>query len=134
MPEYKYNEDQLIEEFKKYVDSTYSQHYVGKNNVQSLDLIFSSENGRGFTIGNVLKYAARYGKKGGRNRDDLMKIIHYSLLALFVHDEEVGRITSSTPLKGFPVTSGLQVTSGQAITTGVEMAPDLTPISAGSAA
>ena len=40
----------------------------------------------GFAIGNVLKYAQRYGKKDGFNRDDLMKILHYTLIAMHTHD------------------------------------------------
>jgi hypothetical protein len=40
----------------------------------------------GFALGNVLKYAQRYGKKEGFNRADLMKIIHYAVIALHVHD------------------------------------------------
>ena len=42
----------------------------------------------GFTIGDIIKYASRYGKKDGRNRADLLKILHYSILALYVHDKE----------------------------------------------
>jgi len=33
-----------------------------------------------------LKYASRYGKKNGANREDLMKIMHYTLLAINEHD------------------------------------------------
>jgi hypothetical protein len=35
-----------------------------------------------------MKYAQRYGKKGGKNRKDLLKILHYTIIALFVHDKE----------------------------------------------
>ena len=41
----------------------------------------------GFALGNVLKYAQRYGKKEGYNRKDLLKILHYALIALHVHDK-----------------------------------------------
>ena len=34
-----------------------------------------------------MKYAQRYGKKEGRNRKDLLKVIHYSIMALHNHDE-----------------------------------------------
>ena len=87
MVDFKYNEGALLDELRAYVEKTYTQHYVGKDNVQSLDLIFSAGHGEGFTVGNVLKYGARYGKKGGKNRDDLLKILHYALLLLYVHDE-----------------------------------------------
>ena len=44
--------------------------------------------GEGFCLGNILKYAQRYGKKEGYNRKDLMKVLHYTIMALYVHDEE----------------------------------------------
>lgn len=85
---YKFNEDQLIAELKRYIDSTYNSHYVGPDNVQAFELIVSAGHGMGFTIGDIIKYASRYGKKDGRNRADLLKILHYSILALYVHDKE----------------------------------------------
>ena len=33
-----------------------------------------------------MKYAQRYGKKNGYNRKDLMKIIHYAIIAMHNHD------------------------------------------------
>jgi hypothetical protein len=42
----------------------------------------------GFCIGNVLKYAQRYGRKDGYNRKDLMKVLHYAMMALHLHDKE----------------------------------------------
>ena len=33
-----------------------------------------------------MKYAQRYGKKNGYNRKDLMKIIHYAVIAMYNHD------------------------------------------------
>ena len=38
--------------------------------------------GTGFCMGNILKYAQRYGKKEGRNKNDLMKVIHYAIIQL----------------------------------------------------
>ena len=35
-----------------------------------------------------MKYAQRYGKKGGKNRADLLKVLHYALFMLHVHDKE----------------------------------------------
>ena len=83
---FKYNEESLLNELREYIDSTYHQHYVGDNNVQSLDLIFSSGKGVGFCAGNILKYAARYGKKDGESRKDILKIAHYALLLLYLND------------------------------------------------
>lgn len=86
-PEYKFNEGQLIEEFKNYINSTYDGHY-SKENFQATEFIIDGGHGEGFCIGNVLKYAQRYGKKGTRQdaRKDLMKVLHYALIQLYVHD------------------------------------------------
>lgn len=83
---YKFNEDKLLSDLKEYIDKTYSGHY-SKNKFQSTEFIIDCGHGMGFTLGNVLKYTQRYGKKQGYNRDDLMKILHYALIALHVHDE-----------------------------------------------
>ena len=31
-----------------------------------------------------MKYAQRYGKKNGKDRKDLLKVIHYGIMALYV--------------------------------------------------
>ena len=85
--DYKYNEGELLNEFAQYVDNTYDQHY-SLNKYQSTEFIIDSGHGEGFCIGNIMKYAQRYGKKGGRNRKDLLKVLHYALFMLFVHDKE----------------------------------------------
>jgi hypothetical protein len=87
--DYKFNEDKLITEFKSYVDATYNQHYA-KEKFQATEFIIDGGHGTGFCIGNVLKYAQRYGKKGTRDdaRKDLMKVLHYALIQLHVHDSD----------------------------------------------
>ena len=35
-----------------------------------------------------MKYAQRYGKKGGKNRSDLLKVIHYGIIALYINELE----------------------------------------------
>lgn len=85
---FKYNEPELLRQLGECVAGTYGQHYVGSDNVQSMDLIFSGGHADGFCVGNVIKYALRYGKKGGYNRDDLMKVLHYGLLLLHNHDKQ----------------------------------------------
>ena len=41
-------------------------------------------------MGNILKYAQRYGHKGTPEdwRKDLLKVIHYAIIAMHVHDKE----------------------------------------------
>lgn len=86
---YKFSEGQLLEDLTAYIQSTYSEHY-SKNKFQSTEFIIDCGHGEGFALGNVLKYVQRYGKKGGRNRADLLKVLHYALIALSVHDSQFG--------------------------------------------
>lgn len=85
--DYKFNEGELLKELQEYVDGTYNQHYA-KNKFQATEFIIDGGHGEGFCIGNVMKYAQRYGHKDGYNRKDLMKVLHYALIALYVHDKE----------------------------------------------
>ena len=86
---YKFNEDSLIDEFKEYINSTYDSHYAS-DTFQATEFIIDGGHGTGFCVGNILKYAQRYGKKGSRkdSRKDLMKVLHYALIQLHVHDLE----------------------------------------------
>jgi len=85
--DYKFNEYENLIALKEYVDSTYDQHY-SKSKFQATEFIVDSGHGEGFCIGNILKYSQRYGKKEGKNRADLLKVLHYALIALYVHDQE----------------------------------------------
>ena len=84
---YKYNEGTALAELQKYIDSTYDEHY-SKNKFQATEFIIDGGHGEGFCIGNIMKYAQRYGKKDGYNKRDLLKILHYTIIALFVHDKD----------------------------------------------
>ena len=87
-PQYKFNEGNLIAEFQDYIDSTYNAHY-GQGGLQSSEVIIDRGHGQGFFHGNIDKYNGRYGKKGETPdewRKDIVKIIHYALLALYEHD------------------------------------------------
>ena len=82
---YKYSEDKILDELKEYIDGTYNAHY-SHNKFQATEFIMDSGHGEGFCIGNILKYSQRYGKKDGKNRKDLLKVIHYGIMALHKHD------------------------------------------------
>jgi hypothetical protein len=90
----KYSEDRILKEMDQYIRGTYDKHY-SKNKFQATEFIIDSGHGMGFCLGNVMKYAQRYGKKGGRNRDDLMKIAHYAIMAMHVHDLEEDNMNAS---------------------------------------
>ena len=36
----------------------------------------------------MMKYAQRYGKKNGKDRKDLLKVIHYGIIALYINEME----------------------------------------------
>jgi hypothetical protein len=84
---YKYNEPNLLSELSEYIDETYGEHY-SQNKFQTTEFIIDNGHGIGFTAGNVMKYIQRYGKKEGRNRKDILKVLHYALIMLYVHDLE----------------------------------------------
>jgi len=87
MPEFKFNEDNYLDEIADYIIATYGQHY-SKNQFQASEFVYDAGHGTGFNMGNVMKYTQRYGNKGIRNdhRKALMKVIHYAILQLHVHD------------------------------------------------
>ena len=87
MIDYKFGENKTLEELKKYIDSTYDAHY-SKSKFQATEFIIDAGHGEGFCIGNILKYAQRYGKKNGKNRADLLKVIHYAIIALNLNNGE----------------------------------------------
>ena len=82
---YKYSEDKILDELRTYINGTYNAHY-SHNKFQATEFIMDSGHGEGFCIGNILKYSQRYGKKDGKNRKDLLKVIHYGIMALHNHD------------------------------------------------
>jgi len=84
---YKFHEDRALNELKAYIDSTYDEHY-SRSKFQATEFIIDGGHGVGFTVGNILKYAQRYGKKNGYNRKDILKIIHYAIILLHIHDAD----------------------------------------------
>ena len=84
-PEYAFNEGDLLKEIKTYIDGTYDAHY-SQGKYQATQIIEDCGHGMGFALGNVLKYSQRYGKKEGLNRADILKVVHYGIIALAMHD------------------------------------------------
>ena len=83
---YKFSENKSLKALREYIDNTYELHYSA-NKFQALEFIEECGHGEGFCMGNLLKYAQRYGRKGGKNKDDLMKILHYGIIMLHIHEE-----------------------------------------------
>ena len=87
---FKYHEDEILKDIEEYVSGTYRGHYTGTTheyrNVQTLDLMAARDVASGFCQANILKYGSRYGSKDGRNKKDLLKVIHYAMLLLHFDD------------------------------------------------
>jgi len=83
---YKYHEEEILKDIEEYVSSTYQGHYTGTKHefrkVQTIDLMAARDIAAQFCQANILKYGSRYGSKDGRNKKDLLKVIHYAMLLL----------------------------------------------------
>lgn len=83
---WKYNEDRIFKDIEDYVTSTYNGHYCGDeegyDDIQTIDLMAAKKLAAPFCQANILKYGSRYGDKEGRNKRDLLKVIHYAMLLL----------------------------------------------------
>ena len=90
----KYHEKEILKDVEEYVSRTYNGHYTGTKheyrNVQTIDLMASRDLASDFCQANILKYGGRYGSKDGRNKGDLLKVIHYAMLLLHF-DEHYGK-------------------------------------------
>ena len=88
------HEKEILKDVEDYVSGTYNGHYTGTKheyrNVQTIDLMASRDLASSFCQSNILKYGSRYGSKDGRNKKDLLKVIHYAMLLLHF-DEHYGK-------------------------------------------
>ena len=91
---YKYHEEEILKDIESYVSGTYRGHYTGDTheyrNVQTLDLMAARSLASAFCQSNIIKYGSRYGSKDGKEKKDLLKVIHYAMLLLHF-DEHYGK-------------------------------------------
>lgn len=78
---YKFNEDKALNAVESHILATYDSHY-SSNKIQTTEFVFDAGHGEGFCMGNIIKYAQRYGKKNGKNKEDLLKLIHYAIILM----------------------------------------------------
>jgi hypothetical protein len=89
--QWKYNEEEILNQLRDYISKTYQQHYsAGDDKIQTLDLIEACGDGEAFCRSNILKYASRYDKKGSA-RMDIMKVLHYAVLLMNFNDKNATR-------------------------------------------
>ena len=78
---WKFEEDLTMKEIREYLSSTYNSHYTSKESkTQTLDLIQSIGDAEPFCRSKAIKYLSRFGKKGGKSKQDILKAIHYCIL------------------------------------------------------
>ncbi len=96
---FKYHEEEILKDIESYVSGTYRGHYTGDTheyrNVQTLDLMAARSLASAFCQSNILKYGSRYGSKDGKEKKDLLKVIHYAMLLLHF-DEHYGKPKMTT--------------------------------------
>ncbi len=85
---YKRHEDAVLRDAIDYIGTTYSQHYVGDNGIQAIDVWDSLGTLSTTSRDTAIKYLLRYGKKKGKNKADLLKAIHYITLMISKFEEE----------------------------------------------
>ena len=87
---FKYHEDEILKDIQEYVSRTYQGHYTGTKHefrkVQTIDLMAARDIAPQFCQANILKYGSRYGSKDGKNKTDLLKVIHYAMLLLHFNE------------------------------------------------
>lgn len=77
---FKYGEDEVLQEAYNYIASTYGGHYSQDSGIQLFDYWESLGILQPMAAGTAIKYLARFGKKDGHNKKDLLKAIHYTIL------------------------------------------------------
>ena len=101
---FKYHEEEILQDIEEYVSATYRGHYTGTTheyrNVQTLDLLAAQDIASGFCQANIIKYGSRYGSKDGKEKKDLMKVIHYAMLLLHF-DDHYGKPSETTGIIDF---------------------------------
>ena len=85
----RFNEKKFLKEVEEYIEGTYNQHYVGNKQIQTIDVWETLGNVDTTCRDTAIKYLMRYGKKGGHNRKDLLKAVHYIVLLAHFTSEDV---------------------------------------------
>jgi hypothetical protein len=87
-----FNEAQTLGRVREYISNTYDAHYA-QGRIQATEFIADQGLAEGFCLGNIIKYAQRFGKKGKNFEEkeyDLFKIIHYAIILLHEIEQREG--------------------------------------------
>lgn len=83
---WRFGEEKVFGEIINHVASTYLTHYGGDR--QPIENTIARGHGLPFCVESAITYLERFGKKEGYNRLDLLKCIHFCMLAMYVMDLE----------------------------------------------
>lgn len=81
---WRYGEGEVLKDLENHIKATYTSHYTtadSSNDLQTIDVFAYRGTLASTAIDNAIKYLMRYGKKEGKNERDLMKAMHYLILA-----------------------------------------------------
>ena len=81
---YRYNEGEILKELTEYINKTYGEHYATEG-FQIQDVFNHLQIAEPFCRANAIKYLYRFGDKEGKNKKDLLKALHYSILLYTSH-------------------------------------------------
>ena len=71
--------DEAVKELTDYVNKTYGEHYATEG-FQIQDVFEHLNIAEPFCRANAIKYLYRFGDKEGKNKKDLLKALHYTIL------------------------------------------------------
>ena len=92
--DWKYGEGPVLSDLEEHIKSTYSSHYTSTgDDIQTIDVFAYRGTLATTSIDNAIKYLMRYGKKKGKNELDLIKAIHYLVLAIAFERKQDGLAT-----------------------------------------
>ena len=75
---YTFNEDEVGKKYSKVYWYDLQSTLWKMESIKATDMIIDAGHGEGFCIGNIMKYAMRYGKKGSNNKDaEFKRILNY---------------------------------------------------------
>jgi hypothetical protein len=94
-----YREDDILQDLFNYIRGTYGEHYAGDKNIQLFDYWHARGKLSTIAVGTAEKYLSRYGLKEGKNKKDLLKAMHYIVLAMYAdhYDQQPELPTDDTP-------------------------------------
>ncbi len=93
----KYSEEKILKEVEEYIQSTYDKHYVGEDDLQIVDFWHMMGSVETTCRDAATKYLARFGRKEGKNKQDLLKAIHYIIMMIHFSElkEKDNNVTST---------------------------------------